>query len=277
MRTDGGIALLDPALIGQSKRNSRKADDCGSEAETPTDEPSFTQLVRTIRRRGLLEPIGVRPLPKVDERGHTHELVFGSRRLRAFKIAKPGEKIPCLIRENRGDYEALLDNLVENVHRRRIRPWMQAETFCELRELRPDVTVAAIAQEAGVTEYYCSTLIRIRKKLRPDLWELYKRWGETMRVGYHDMVELARLSHDEQLVKWNQLVDAKGKVGGGKVRGPQRRPGERKLARYLDVALAGELGGKSQQFQRGLVYALRVALGERRWGFGEGRQNSRRG
>lgn len=259
------VVYLNPDSIADPTNNSRTEDEPGSEAEAPTDEPGFGQLVRTVKRRGLLQPIGVRPTG-----ANKYELVFGSRRLAAWKIARPGEKIPCLLKDDRGDFEALVDNLNENYHRRKLSPWMLAETFCKMRDLAPEMTVAAIALEAGVTEFYCASLIRIRRKLRPDLWELYKRWGDSMRVSYNEVVEVARLPHDEQLIRWNELVDAKGKVGGGKVRGKQRRPGERRLRRYLEVVEAG-VEGKSREWHRVAAHVLRVALGEKRWGFGEGR------
>lgn len=263
------VVYLDPDSIAPPKRNSRVEDEPGSEAETPTSEPSFAQLVRTVKRRGLIQPIGVRPS------GSKYELVFGSRRLGAWKIARPGEKIPCILKADRGDFDALVDNLNENYHRRKLPPWMLAETFCEMQELAPEMTVAAIAQEAGVTEYYCASLIRIRKKLRPDLWDLYKRWGETMRVSYNEVVEVARLPHDEQQARWNALVDAKSTIGSGKVRGPQRRPGERRLRRYLAV-VEGGVEGKSREWHRTAAHVLRVALGEKSWGFGEGRTRRRK-
>src|SRR5947209_16472898 len=57
------------------------------------DAEALVGLADSIRARGILQPLVVRPLP-----GGTYELVAGERRLRAAKVAGL-ETVPALVRE----------------------------------------------------------------------------------------------------------------------------------------------------------------------------------
>jgi ParB family transcriptional regulator, chromosome partitioning protein len=60
------------------------------------DEAKLAELAENIRQHGVLQPILLRPLP--DGEAGTYELVAGTRRYRASKIAKR-ESIPATVRE----------------------------------------------------------------------------------------------------------------------------------------------------------------------------------
>lgn len=113
---------------------------------------------------------------------------------------------------------------------------------------------------------YCELHIRLRRKLRPDIWELFKRFGHSLRISAKDLDRLTCLSKEEQLPRWNALVEARRKLNGGKGRGPEKHPGQLKLEKYLAIVVSIE--GKSGEWKRGCAYALRVALGKRRWDYG---------
>src|SRR5215212_3943367 len=59
---------------------------------TSFDEPHLHELAESVRARGVLQPILVRPLP-----GGRYELVAGERRLRAAKLAGL-ERLPAVVR-----------------------------------------------------------------------------------------------------------------------------------------------------------------------------------
>lgn len=83
------------------------------------------ELVKSIRRQGILQPLLARP---TDD---GLELVFGHRRFRAAKAA--GFKdVPVIVREMSSD-EALEAQLVENLQREDIHPLEEAEGFNRLR------------------------------------------------------------------------------------------------------------------------------------------------
>jgi ParB/RepB/Spo0J family partition protein len=111
------------------------------------DPDKLQSLADSIKIKGVLEPIMVRPLPgsRVEEtargRGQkfqgyvvpTHEIVFGERRFIASKMAGK-TTIPALIR-SADDLAAMEDQLIENLHREDLTDLQEAEGFQKLMEL----------------------------------------------------------------------------------------------------------------------------------------------
>src|SRR5881398_653701 len=64
------------------------------------DEATLAGLAESVRQRGVLQPVLVRPVP-----GGTYELVAGERRWRAARLAGL-DQIPAIVRE-REDADAL--------------------------------------------------------------------------------------------------------------------------------------------------------------------------
>jgi len=95
-------------------------------------EASLQALAGSLRERGVLQPVLVRPVV-----GGTYELVAGERRWRAAQLAGL-ETIPALVRE-RGDTEALEAALIENMAR---------EDLNSIEEAR---ACAALIEELGLT------------------------------------------------------------------------------------------------------------------------------
>lgn len=90
------------------------------------DEQRLNELAESIRRRGILQPVLVRPL------GDAYQLVAGERRLMAAQRAGL-LRIPVLVREIAE--EDLLENaLIENIHREDLNPIEQAQAFQNLME-----------------------------------------------------------------------------------------------------------------------------------------------
>ena len=83
------------------------------------DEDALMALAGSIRSRGLLQPVVVRPLA-----GGTFELVAGERRLRACKLAGL-ERIPAVVRQAE-DWERLDLALAENMARVDLNPVEEA-------------------------------------------------------------------------------------------------------------------------------------------------------
>jgi len=96
------------AKIRESKANPRRF----------FDEAKLAELAENIRQHGVLQPILLRPLPE-GEAG-TYELVAGTRRYRASKLAKR-ESIPATVRELT-DAQALELQVIENVQRVDVHP-----------------------------------------------------------------------------------------------------------------------------------------------------------
>lgn len=96
------------------------------------DFGDIDELARSVRAKGVLEPILVRPLPR--ERGEVqrYRIISGERRFRAAKAAELPE-VP-IIEMNIGDDEALEIALIENLQRKDLDPFEEAEGLDALRE-----------------------------------------------------------------------------------------------------------------------------------------------
>ena len=97
--------------------NVRKALDAGQE------DSNIEELAASIREKGLLSPLTVRPL--ADGR---FEILVGQRRYLACKLV-PLDPVPCLIREGLSDADAISLSLVENVHRADMHPIDKAKAL----------------------------------------------------------------------------------------------------------------------------------------------------
>ena len=82
---------------------------------TRMDQASLAELAESIRARGILQPVVVRP---VDDGGY--EILAGERRWRAAQLAGL-ERIPALVREVADDV-ALGIGLIENIQREDLNP-----------------------------------------------------------------------------------------------------------------------------------------------------------
>lgn len=86
------------------------------------DDESMMELVESIRTRGLIQPVLVRPV----ENGK-YEMVSGHRRKRAFELANI-EKIPARVMELTRD-EAILSMVDSNLQRDEILPSEKAKAY----------------------------------------------------------------------------------------------------------------------------------------------------
>jgi ParB family chromosome partitioning protein len=87
------------------------------------EDSGIEELASSIRQQGLLSPPIVRPT--LDGR---FEVLVGQRRLLACR--KIGfDPVPCLVREDLGDSDAVTLSLVENVHRADMHPLDKARAL----------------------------------------------------------------------------------------------------------------------------------------------------
>ena len=134
--------------IRESKTNPRRQ----------FDEAKLTELAANIRLHGVLQPVLVRPLP--DGETGTFELVAGTRRFRASKLAGR-ETIPASIRELT-DTECLELQLIENLQRADVHELDEARGYSALMQLQPDTyTVETLSEKVGRSEKYVYARLRL--------------------------------------------------------------------------------------------------------------------
>jgi ParB family transcriptional regulator, chromosome partitioning protein len=117
-------------------------------------EAEIDDLTASIREKGVLQPLLVRPAPK----GEGWQLVAGERRWRAAQRA--GLKaVPVIVREL-DDLEVLEIGIVENVQRADLNPIEEAMAYKALME-RFARTQDAIAQVVGKSRSHVANTLRL--------------------------------------------------------------------------------------------------------------------
>jgi ParB family chromosome partitioning protein len=117
------------------------------------DEPSLVALADSIRARGVLQPIVVRPLA-----GGRYELVAGERRYRAARIAEL-DGIPAIVREA-DDAERLELALIENMARADLNPVEEARALATLVD-DLGASKEEVARRVGRSRVAVANLIRM--------------------------------------------------------------------------------------------------------------------
>ena len=117
------------------------------------DEEQLLGLAESIKARGVLQPVLVRPLP-----GGRYELIAGERRWRAARSAEL-ETIPAIVRHH-DDSASLEMALIENVAREDLNPIEEARACAALVE-ELGLTREDVGLRVGRSRVAVSNLIRL--------------------------------------------------------------------------------------------------------------------
>jgi len=117
------------------------------------DQDALLALAESIRSRGILQPVVVRPVA-----GGTFELVAGERRLRAARLAGL-DRIPAMVREA-DDWERLDLALAENMARVDLNAIEEARACAMLVE-DLGLTKGEVGRRVGKSRVAVSNLIRL--------------------------------------------------------------------------------------------------------------------
>jgi ParB family chromosome partitioning protein len=123
------------------------------------EEEALVALARSLRERGVLQPVLVRPLP-----GGTYELIAGERRWRAAQLAGL-ESVPAMVRPD-DDAASLELALIENMAREDLNPMEQARACAALIE-ELGLTRDEVGRRVGRSRVAVSNLLRLLEL--PDL------------------------------------------------------------------------------------------------------------
>jgi ParB family transcriptional regulator, chromosome partitioning protein len=132
--------------------------------------PDISDILPSVRTRGILQPLLVRP------EGEGFEIVAGRRRYFCAKavVEERGEieALPCAIMEEGDDAAALEASLIENVARRDPDEMTQYEAFARL--VKEGRTVADIAQAFGIAEIMVKRRLALGNLL-PKIRDAYRK------------------------------------------------------------------------------------------------------
>jgi ParB family transcriptional regulator, chromosome partitioning protein len=117
------------------------------------DEGSLLALADSLRERGVLQPVLLRPVP-----GGTYELIAGERRWRAAQLAG-FDTVPALVRPH-DDAESLELALIENMAREDLNPVEEARA-CALLVEELGLTREDVGRRVGRSRVAVSNLLRL--------------------------------------------------------------------------------------------------------------------
>jgi ParB family chromosome partitioning protein len=119
------------------------------------EEADLVDLTNSVREKGLLQPIVVRP---IDEASNQYEIVAGERRWRAAQKAGVHE-VPVIIRSF-SDGEALEIALIENIQRADLDPIEEGEGYQQLID-HFSYTQQQLADSIGKSRSHIANTLRL--------------------------------------------------------------------------------------------------------------------
>lgn len=176
----------------------------GTNPRSTFDDALISELAASIKEKGLLSPVMVRPNKKMADTPSNgwakYEIVAGARRLRASRIAGLKD-IPCLVRELT-DEEAFEIQIIENLQRKDVHPLDEAAAFQKMLENTTHTyTMDDIAAKVGKQKAYITQRLKLN-----DLVDSFKElfYSDVIQIGH--AMELCRLQPDDQLACTKELI-----------------------------------------------------------------------
>ena len=161
------------------------------------DEEALNDLSESIKSRGILQPILVRPKPKKES---GWQIIAGERRWRAAQKAGLHE-IPVLIHEIE-DSEVAIIALLENIQREDLSPLEEAEAFKRLIE-DFGLTQEKLSKALGCSRVYITNMLRLLtlpKKIKSMLDNKILNVGQVRAlIGKNNIIEIANTIVNKQL------------------------------------------------------------------------------
>ena len=151
------------------------------------DGPKFDQLVESIKEKGVIEPIVVRPF------GREFEIVAGERRFRASCKIDADGSIPAVVKELSED-EAFEFMIVENLQREDLTEMEEAQSFKEFVDKKGEAAIPELADRTGIRAGYIRR--RIAVLALPDF--VLEEWVEGV-LKYGHLEQLLRIKDEKKL------------------------------------------------------------------------------
>jgi len=119
------------------------------------DEEDLTELANSIREKGVIQPLIVRPTPGA---ATPYQIVAGERRWRAAQLAQRHD-LPVIVRDFT-DAEVLEVAIIENVQRADLNPIEEARAYRQLMD-RFGHTQEKVAEALGKSRSHIANLLRL--------------------------------------------------------------------------------------------------------------------
>ncbi len=157
-------------------------------------QAALEELAQSIRQRGIIQPIVVRPAP----RGSGYQIIAGERRWRAAQRAALHE-VPVIVREFE-DSEALEIALIENVQREDLNPVEEAEAYHRLTEEfgHSQKAVAALVDKSRSHVANLMRLLDLPQPVREMILQDRLQMGHARALIGHDDAEALALRTEKE-------------------------------------------------------------------------------
>lgn len=242
---DGGTFFF----VGIEKLKPNK-----SQPRKTLSEEKLASLTASIREKGVLQPLLVRPA----EGGY--EIVAGERRWRAAQKAGLKE-VPVMVQEF-GPQESLEAALIENLQREDLNPIEEALAYVELMK-QWDLTQETLAARLGRNRSTIANTVRLLQ-LSPKVQQLVSR--SVISAGHaRALLPLADFEAQEALSqeivrKGLSVRDVERRVKGLLKAKPKQVPEEDPYVKDIQERLERALGAKVQVSLKGKRGAVRISF-----------------
>jgi ParB family transcriptional regulator, chromosome partitioning protein len=239
-KVEDGLREIPPDLIQPNARQPRRT----------FDQARLAELAESIRTRGVLQPIVVRPLA-----GGSFELVAGERRLRAAQMVEL-ETIPSLVRDT-DDWERLDLALAENMARVDLNPIEEARA-CAMLVDDLGLTKQEVGRRVGRSRVAISNLIRLLE-LPEEALELIESGALTEGHGRalllcKDHAARRSLAHDARDGAWSvRETERRAREAEG-----QPEPEPKRFTRAIHPDLAEALAAAEDTLSTALGQPVKV-------------------
>jgi ParB family chromosome partitioning protein len=204
------------------------------------DEQPLQELAASIREKGVLSPILVRPVGP-----DRYEIVAGERRWRAAQIAKLHD-VPVVVRELADD-QALELAIIENVQRADLNAIEEGAAYEELIS-KFGRTQEDVAREVGKSRSHIANTIRLLKL--PDQVKSWIRDGK-LTAGHARTL----LSEADPIARARELIEGALTVRQAEQRSVKKKPGGKPSKdpniSDLEAGVSNRLGLKVQIIHKG--------------------------
>ena len=153
------------------------------------DGPKFDELVASVREKGVVVPLLVRPM------NGNFEIVYGERRWRASGMIEEIKKVPCQIRELT-DEQAFDLMTIENLQREDFTELEEAESFAAYLKKKGNGALPELAERTGIDPRY----IRRRVHVLTLPKKILEAW-ESGKLHYGHLEQLRRLEKDADVLQ----------------------------------------------------------------------------
>jgi len=164
---------------------------------TKFEQEALEELVASIRERGIVQPLIVRPAAD----GHGYELIAGERRLRAAReLGLPA--VPALVRKA-DDRDTLELALIENLQREDLNPIEEARGYEQLIQ-KFSLTQEQVAQQVGKNRATVANSLRLLAL--PEDVQAWVRDGQ-LSVGHAKVILGLTITDEMRIVAERVLRD----------------------------------------------------------------------